>query len=307
MTYVREEVRGTTGQDIMKINENFMNIFEKVFGDINFSDTDTALQNSILTQYIPFQGDGNLDNRYPLYVRFYVPPNIKTIKGATLNAFVENYRMDSDVTKGGGGIAGGSVNLSISGGGGGSTSVSYAGSTSYVRKWGTPPYEYEAPTDLIYPQNENITTKLGGFITSNDNRKTLGVLTPDGRLTGSASYFKYADFNTFQHSHEIPPHSHVVGFEPHTHSGEASVSIPDHTHELKEGIRVSTTAPGTTNVYVNDNKVCSVSSGNATANNIDISQYVNIGEWNIIKVDTTNLARISVYGTIEAIMKYTNK
>ena len=33
MTYVREEVRGTTGQDIMKINENFMNIFEKVFGD----------------------------------------------------------------------------------------------------------------------------------------------------------------------------------------------------------------------------------------------------------------------------------
>ena len=80
MTYVREEVRGTTGQDIMKINENFMNIFEKVFGDINFSDTDTALQNSILTQYIPFQGDGNLDKTYPLYVRFYVPPNIKTIK-----------------------------------------------------------------------------------------------------------------------------------------------------------------------------------------------------------------------------------
>ena len=96
MTYVREEVRGTTGQDIMKFNENFMNIFEKVFGDINFSDTDTALQNSILTQYIPFQGDGNVDKTYPLYVRFYVPPNIKTIKGATLNAFVENYRKMSN-------------------------------------------------------------------------------------------------------------------------------------------------------------------------------------------------------------------
>ena len=307
MTYVREEVRGTTGQDIMKINENFMNIFEKVFGDINFSDTDTALQNNILTQYIPFQGDGNLDSRYPLYVRFYVPPNIKTIKGATLNAFVENYRMDSDVTKGGGGVAGGSVNLSISGGGSCTGSGYTAPKTSYVTKWGTPPYEYEAPTDLIYPQNENITTKPGGFIASKDNRKTLGVLTPDGRLTGSASYFKYADFNTFQHSHDLPPISVSVNVPPHGHTGEASVNIPEHTHVLKEGIRVSTTAPGTTNVYVNDNKVCSVSNGNATANNIDISQYVNIGEWNIIKVDTTNLARISVYGTIEAIMKYTNK
>ena len=49
MPYVREQIHGTSGQDIMKINENFMSIFEKVFGDINFSDTDEALQKSILT------------------------------------------------------------------------------------------------------------------------------------------------------------------------------------------------------------------------------------------------------------------
>ena len=50
MAYIRQEIRGTSGQDIAKMNENFMGIYEKVFGDINFSDTDTALQNSILTQ-----------------------------------------------------------------------------------------------------------------------------------------------------------------------------------------------------------------------------------------------------------------
>jgi hypothetical protein len=306
MTYVREEVRGTTGQDIMKINENFMNIFEKVFGDINFSDTDTALQNSILTQYIPFQGDGNLDKTYPLYVRFYVPPNIKTIKGATLNAFVENYRMDSDVTKGGGGVAGGSVNLSISGGGSCTGEGYTASKTAYVTKWGTPPYEYEAPTKYLIDgnMNGNMSSLMGGFLQSTDKVGLASVILSGMHLNKATPY---ADLKNFQHSHELPPISVSVSVPPHSHTGEASVTIPEHTHELKEGIRVSTTAPGTTNVYVNDNKVCSVSSGNATANNIDISQYVKVGEWNIIKVDTTNLARISVYGTIEAIMKYTNK
>ena len=306
MTYVREEVRGTTGQDIMKINENFMNIFEKVFGDINFSDTDTALQNSILTQYIPFQGDGNLDKTYPLYVRFYVPPNIKTIKGATLNAFVENYRMDSDVTKGGGGVAGGSVYLNISGGGKCTGEGYTASRTAYVTKWGTPPYEYEAPKKYLIDgnMNGNMSSLMGGFLQSTDKVGLASVILSGMHLNKATPY---ADLKNFQHSHELPPISVSVSVPPHSHTGEASVTIPDHTHELKEGIRVSTTAPGTTNVYVNDNKVCSVSSGNATANNIDISQYVKVGEWNIIKVDTTNLARISVYGTIEAIMKYTNK
>ena len=42
MAYIRQEIRGTSGQDIAKMNENFMGIYEKVFGDINFSDTDTA-------------------------------------------------------------------------------------------------------------------------------------------------------------------------------------------------------------------------------------------------------------------------
>ena len=99
MPYVREQIHGTSGQDIMKINENFMSIFEKVFGDINFSDTDEALQKSILTQYIPFQGDGNLNKNYPLTIRFYVPPNVKKVNKASLNVFLENYRMDSDITE----------------------------------------------------------------------------------------------------------------------------------------------------------------------------------------------------------------
>ena len=175
MPYVREQIHGTSGQDIMKINENFMSIFEKVFGDINFSDTDEALQKSILTQYIPFQGDGNLDKNYPLTIRFYVPPNVKKVNKASLNVFLENYRMDSDITEGGGGVAGGEVNLSVASGGGYTNTLSQGAETSYVRKWGSPGYEVDAPTDYIYPNNTSmINSNLGRFITSNDNRLTIG-------------------------------------------------------------------------------------------------------------------------------------
>ena len=287
MPYVREQIHGTSGQDIMKINENFMSIFEKVFGDINFSDTDEALQKSILTQYIPFQGEGNLDSKYPLTIRFYVPPNVKKIKNATVNVFLENYRMDSDITEGGGGVAGGSVSLSVASGGGYSNSLSQGSSTSYVKKWGSGGLEYTAPTRFIS------TESTAGRITSSDGRVRFIYDT------------NYVDLHSIQHSHEIPSHSHSISIEPHTHSGSASVTIPNHHHSLKEGIRVSTTAPGTTTIAVNGTNVCSVSASKVSENDVDITSYIKVGEWNIIKVSTTNLARISVYGTIEAIMRLT--
>lgn len=312
MPYVREQIHGTSGQDIMKINENFMSIFEKVFGDINFSDTDEALQKSILTQYIPFQGDGNLDKNYPLTIRFYVPPNVKKVNKASLNVFLENYRMDSDITEGGGGVAGGSVSLSVASGGGYSNSLSQGSSTSYVKKWGSGGLEYTAPTRFIS------TESTAGRITSSDGRvrfiydtnypdPTLGVPTETTipYNNGSSTRHSYLDMMMLQHSHEIPAHSHSISIEPHTHSGSASVTIPSHHHSLKEGIRVSTTAPGTTTISVNGTNVCSVSASKVSENDVDITSYIKVGEWNIIKVSTTNLARISVYGTIEAIMRLT--
>ena len=57
-------------------------------------------------------------------------------------------------------------------------------------------------------------------------------------------------------------------------------------------------------LLVNTN-VCSVSASKVSENDVDITSYIKVGEWNIIKVSTTNLARISVYGTIEAIMRLT--
>ena len=374
MPYIREDIRGTSGQDINKINENFMNIFEKVFGDINFSDVDTALKNKINTQWIPVQGEGNLDKNYPLYLRFFIPPNTSKVKSTDFNIMCENYRMDSSITstqpsnvytdsqtsseypgtiqssssttQGYSDMSSANVGVSsVSGGGstsasgGGVTSDSGGGATAYVSKWGMPGNEVTAPTDFIYPNNTSLVTSTAsgslGYVTTSDSRLTYGALIPDGKLSTSSAYFKYLDLYSVQHSHNIPSHthyvpshthslpahshsitlsphthtitmqshSHDVTIPPHSHTVSMKIEIPEHSHSLKEGVMVSTTQPNNVIMYINDEAITTIDSSNPTSNNLDITDKIKIGEWNIIKVTTNNLARVSIYGTLEIVVK----
>lgn len=393
MAYMRRDVRGTTGQDIEKINSNFMDIFDKVFGNINFSDADTNMKNKILTQWIPIQGEGNLDSSNPLYIRFFVPPNTRTVVSTNFNVMTEHYRMDSSITSteenkqevvsvvssvapsetksstvspettktssvepsqtisataSASGVSGiSSANVAVSSiGGGGVTSYGGGGAVEYVRKWGSPGYEVDAPTDYIYPNNTGmINSNLGGFITSNDNRLTYGAVVPVGKMSNSVAPTYYVDLYSIQHSHNIPSHthsipehSHSITLQPHTHSvtmeGHAhdvtipshshdvtipphshdltipshthevtgSVTIPAHSHTLNEGIKISAISPSDVKFHINDN-VFATLQGNNSANNIDITDKIKIGEWNTIKITSSTVARATLYGTLEIRIK----
>ena len=393
MAYMRRDVRGTTGQDIEKINSNFMDIFDKVFGNINFSDADTKMKNKILTQWIPIQGEGNLDSSNPLYIRFFVPPNTTTVVSTNFNVMTEHYRMDSSITSteenkqevvsvvssvapsetksstvspettktssvepsqtisataSASGVSGiSSANVAVSSiGGGGVTSYGGGGAVEYVRKWGSPGYEVDAPTDYIYPNNTGmINSNLGGFITSNDNRLTYGAVVPVGKMSNSVAPTYYVDLYSIQHSHNIPSHthsipehSHSITLQPHTHSvtmeGHAhdvtipshshdvtipphshdltipshthevtgSVTIPAHSHTLNEGIKISATSPSDVKFHINDS-VFATLQGNNSANNIDITDKIKIGEWNTIKITSSTVARATLYGTLEIRIK----
>lgn len=393
MAYMRRDVRGTTGQDIEKINSNFMDIFDKVFGNINFSDADTKLKNKILTQWIPIQGEGNLDSSNPLYIRFFVPPNTRSVVSTNFNVITEHYRMDSSITSteeskqevvsvvssvapsetksstvspettktssvepsqtisataSASGVSGiSSANVGVSSvGGGGVTSYGGGGAVEYVRKWGSPGYEVDAPTDYIYPNNTSmINSNLGGFITSNDNRLTYGAVVPVGKMSNSVAPTYYVDLYSIQHSHnvpshthDVPEHSHSITLQPHTHSvtmeGHAhdvtipshshdvtipphshdltipshthevtgSVTIPAHSHTLNEGIKISATSPSDVKFHINDS-VFATLQGNNSANNIDITDKIKIGEWNTIKITSSTVARATLYGTLEIRIK----
>ena len=43
--------------------------------------------------------------------------------------------------------------------------------------------------------------------------------------------------------------------------------------------------------------------GNNSANNIDITDKIKIGEWNTIKITSSTVARATLYGTLEIRIK----
>ena len=387
MAYIRQDVHGTSGQDILKINENFMNIFEKVFGDINYSDVDKELQKRINKQWIPVQGEGNLDSSNPLRIRFYIPPNTTKIVSSNFNLMAENYRMDSSITDsleskeevvsiisstqpkttqtstmqptqtrssnvapaqtktassttvGVSSVS--SATVGVAGvSGGGSTSEVGGYSTFFVDRWGVfGGSRYYAPTQAWRPNGTQ--TSIGGGYFYNAGRDDMALGTNPAYVSGQKVLF--IDMYSLQHSHEIPshyhtikPHSHSVSLQghshnvtmqphshdividghyhtveipshthdveipPHTHDVNGTVTIPSHSHKLNEGVKTSTVKPVNVRFSINGNYFNTIN-GISSANDIDISEFIKVGEWNVIEITSDTVARAVVYGTVELI------
>lgn len=309
---IRQDIQGTSPQDLNKMNENFMAMWQKVYGNIDFADGNNNLKQRIMTQYQTVQSEGNLDSSYPLYIRFYVPPNVKSVKSAPLNVMVEHYRMDSSVAKSGGQIENVDIAMGIGTSNVGVTGLAGGDMTREVDYWGTGNIRVTAPLDFIYPNNDDMLNATEtfdmpygyGYVTSNDNRKTLGTIVMNGMMKGSSQVTPYVDLNAFQHQHYMPPHNHEVIAQPHSHNATGKVSLAPHQHTLNEGIKISGTSPQNVEVFVNSVKVGSTLSGISSMNNVEIKDYIITGEWNVIKVSTSNLARVVLYGIVELINNY---
>lgn len=294
------------------INDNFMALFSKVSGgNINYTDLDTNTQKKILTQWIPFQMEGNLDANYPLETRFYLPPCVKEVKSASFSAVASNYRMDSDVALNDPTFNIVDLNISMSSGstvvgtttsgGGGAISETF-----YVEKWGTPPYQYSAPSKWVYENSSYIKPVMGGFVTGSSG-SGLGTVVASQPLNSSNGVLKdYVDFRNWQHTHylSVPSHTHGVSgaVSSHSHEGTARVELPQHVHKLNEGIKQSTKQPSSIEVQFNKTKVGRVLSGtNDTMNDVDVSKQCKIG-WNTIRVIGAGVGRITLYGVVEVLI-----
>ena len=337
----REQITDTSPQSLNKLNNNFMTIWKTLFGGLDFSDTNNELKKKIQTQQIPVQGEGNFDKNFPLYIRFFVPNNTKSITSTSFNMICERYRMDSSVAMDGGGKVGVDINMSlatantavasVSSPTVGVTSVSSASTsasiTTPVSSW----YRYHPggnKGDNKNPPLRPIQGTLSGDLytsltatdyatgTSVDGYDLLGVIVRSGPSNhGSVNYI---DLNYLNHEHEVTittqphshsislsPHSHEIELAPHTHEATASVDLPDHGHNLNEGIKVSTQEALNVEVKLNGTKIADLDSmSGSIKNNIDAKDLIKIGEWNILECTTTSLARITIYGIIELIKQY---
>ena len=334
--YYRQNINGSTSRDIKITNDNFQQLWSKVFGDINFQDASRNLKKTILTQWVPVQGEGNFDKNYPLYLRFFIPPDVEEVKSTNFNIIIENYRMDSDLTSSTDSTQTGVSttsstapqysktsssapqysNTSSSSSVGG-TSASGGGSTQTVQRWGHGSKTFQAPwNELVY--NESMMS-VSGYYASYDGSK---LAVPQAFITYSNDQKEVIDMRKLQHQHDIPAHTHSVSLGSHSHSFtvnthshdftinahnhevQMQITIPGHNHELNEGIKVSTTAPSNVVMHLNDISVSNSLSGNGTSQlNIEVKDNIKIGTWNVIKITSNNIARATVYGTIELIIK----
>ena len=311
----RENINGVTPQDLNKMNNNFMSIWKTLFGGLDFADTNNKLKKKIQTQQIPVQGEGNFDKNFPLYIRFFVPSNTESITSTSFNMICERYRMDSSVTKGGGGVVGGDIQLSLGSANTGVTSVSssngYGSTTSLVSRWY--PYSSDGTKGDYYTPGTRMLTKDVFLDLSKDGNMYYGNL-PTGHVLAALTpvYNESSvlmDLSALNHEHDvsisIPPHSHNITLAPHSHSGSASIDIPEHSHDLNEGIKISSQDAQNVVIKLNGNVIANMDSvGNNTKNNIDTKDFVKIGQWNVIECTTSSLARLTVYGIIELVMNY---
>ena len=322
---IRQQINGITPQDIRKINDNTESIWEKVHGDLNFVDNDNDVQAKIMTQYIPVQSEGNFDINFPLEVRFYVPPNVKKVKSTSFNINVENYRMDSDIAMNNAETVPVSVTSSVS-----TTSITASventSQTSLVKTWGNYDVndansivdvveigatknlmfaDYDnLPDETHYSQSDEYGTALPYTVFRAINQQLTNVLAPCYQIKepSSGKTGWYVDLASLQHKHDIS-HTHNFRQSPHNHSISASVTLPPHQHALREGIKVSTTPPNGIGVTLNGISVANMSYLNPSIVDLNVKDYVKIGDWNKITFTTSNLARIVFYGIIELELK----
>jgi len=100
-----------------------------------------------------------------------------------------------------------------------------------------------------------------------------------------------------KHNITLPNHSHSFTVPSHTHT----ITIPDHTHDIQYGIYTSTTATSISVIINGVNRTFSLGGHfNSDQTDLDISSYLNIGQWNTIQLGSSRLGRIDATVFIQA-------
>jgi hypothetical protein len=214
----------------------------------------------------------NVDSNNGLSLYVYLPSDTISVRKAILNFKLLAFRAYSQGTASGGG----STQTSSSGGGTTATSSSGGGTSKSTSNGGS----VSSTTGTFFVGDSVITsTTVGNTLEGHWHRIT------DTRLNHSHSF----SISSHSHSFSISNHSHTVTVPNHSHS----VTIPNHTHGIDYGIYTSTVATGV-GIIINGTDYTGVLGGLFTTDQseVDITQYMQIGQWNEIKLTSSRLGRI---------------
>jgi hypothetical protein len=254
-----------------------MALWLKVFGDINMSDIQDDIKSMLYTNWLQFQGEGNIDANNPLNVRFFVPPNTKEISSANLNIITGKYRVDSDITS-----TAPSSQVAVA-------TTSESGGGINIQDVPTLSTFIDVAPDPAFPSHTETSMAVVG--------------TDDYSSDGSMHFHRIA------HSYLKHHHYFAVASDGHTHNINATIDIDGHSHELNMGIKVADTVPSNVKCYVENSNGSfylnfALNGDNQTKNNVDIKEFLKVGEWNTIKITADNISRVTVFGIAELLQNY---
>lgn len=185
-----ESIRGTTPQDISKLNTILLKLQNKIFSKLSFEDFNYLTQKKISTHLLPVNGVENLSNGVPCKIFFYIPANKYKNKKGTFNFIFTRYQVDIDTDTDGaiegisfGTSLNGSGEIMTSSGGGGTVTVTNGSGTvpshrhdvsisshSHTGTINVPNHKHKLikglvktdliPSDIVVKLNNNIITSL---------------------------------------------------------------------------------------------------------------------------------------------------
>ena len=210
-------------------------------------------------------GYGYVGNDYPFYGYFYADEGINYVDSCKIRFRCGKLR---STTKGS--SSGGDAVIQTTESGGGGTSEDGGGGTSYS---GGGHHFKNSWTSFSWG--------VDGQLTSPTTTSDATLLNHDHVFSiPSHSHDFSVEISLDAHTHELPSHSHYIN--PHSHQINFNWT---HTHEQIYGIWEGNTIASNVGVYVNGTLVRSGLNG--TINEIEIKNYVKIGQWNEIKFTST--------------------
>ncbi|MEC1780081.1 phage tail spike protein [Schinkia azotoformans] len=233
----------------------------------------------------------NVDANNPLILNVYIPANTKSIIEGILRFKLLPFRAYSKGTASGGGqtvtsSAGGGFYESTSSGGGEYSTLSTTTQTEIGKG-----YKSNFGTDTANDHNHGVPdgTQLlkagGGSVTF--------------YASGMHSHYNYAHDHEVEVEINIAPHTHVLQTGDHQHN----LTLYPHEHSIQYGIFQSSVASGVT---------CTINGIDRTTalggkfygdrSNLDIRPYLNIGQWNEIKLGSNQLGRIDATVFLQSFM-----
>lgn len=236
----------------------------------------------------------NVQSNYPLVLNVYLPPETRSIGKALLRFRRQNFRAYST------GAASGGGHTTPSGGGTTSGSSSQNTTVSADEQIDVTGYRFDSGPDVDYTRAEY----------ADADSHNHGI--PDGTAlaTAGGGSVTFVAFSGSTHAHWLPPHSHYHTAYGHSHGMDHTHYCPDHqhtvndhTHPINYGIYTST-LPTNITIKINGVDRTSILGGpfDSDQSNLDISSYLNIGQWNIIELGSNSLGRIDATVFVQALM-----